>query len=247
MAITRQQGSTLKNTSTPFNSGDTIWNGTSGNDGQYDSGSTGSRRIIVLYLAAEGNSSGSPRLDVANCTYNSVAFTEVAWVGVSGTRRIVCSMAYVVAPATGSNDLVVQVTGGGGTSFILDVEVWSDVSQTTPFPENATDNRTATTPVMSLTTTVANSALLMLGGWQDGNTTATIDGVYTERTNATTGTSTTQDNGMVRGDRIVSSTGTYTEDFSLSASQTVACILAAMAEDTGGGSSSSPAAMLMGL
>lgn len=199
MAIARLQGSIVATSSTTFSQSDEIHNAS------YDSGG-GSNRALIVTLTAMGRSSESAFLS-DNVTfgvsqYGGNDLVLLDQISDTGTRRVTTSVFQLADAPTGSNTLSIFVEGDG-SSYDIGVQVWTGADLAALVNAFDTDERSATSPILSMLTDFGDVAIGMVGAWQGGDHTATIDGVYTERHNDVTGTSTTQDNGTIIGDRIV--------------------------------------------
>lgn len=108
---------------------------------------SGSSRILIVGVVAEGAHTG-----ITGVTYNGVALTKQTGVNQGSYSA---SLWYLVAPATGSNNVVVSV----GTNKYLRAGSISltGAAQSSPIDGSNTASGVTSTPSVSVTTSVANS------------------------------------------------------------------------------------------
>ncbi|MGH8634737.1 MAG: hypothetical protein ACRET7_11480, partial [Burkholderiales bacterium] len=111
---------------------------------------SGSNRLLVVGVAVR-NSGGQ---NVSGVTYNGVALTSIG-AGVTNGTIVRARLYYLVAPPTGTYNIVVTLTGGtfmaaGAASFV-------GVHQTTPIEASNGATGTSLTPSVTVTT-VSNNA-----------------------------------------------------------------------------------------
>lgn len=124
---------------------------------------SGSNRFLYVGVLT-GNAT------VSSVTYNGVAMTEIGSRTAVGSHFI--SHYYLIAPATGSNNVVVTVASS--VLIISGATSYTGVAQTSPIDASATNAETTeTTTTTNLTTTTDNCwTLLTSRGATDGNTNA---------------------------------------------------------------------------
>lgn len=113
---------------------------------------SGSNRILIVGISI---AAGIPT--VSSVTYNGVALTQIASVlGVAADRRT--ELWYLIAPATGSNNIVVTLSGAPGAFFNVGAVSYTGAKQSgQPDVSANTSNTTAvTTTSQSVTTTTNN-------------------------------------------------------------------------------------------
>jgi len=133
---------------------------------------TGASRILIVYAQITGSCSG--------VTYNAVAMTKIGSEVLDGTYGWYASFWYLVAPATGANDVV--ITGPGASTVDGICASYTGVDQVTPVDVDAEKmdvfgggDYAAT---ISVTTTNANT----MGVYFCENATSTITGFGTGQT-----------------------------------------------------------------
>lgn len=134
----------------------------------------GNNRLLIVTVV--GNRVGDGEAP-SGVTYNAVAMTNVAAASVvNGDMDI--SIWYLVAPAEGSNDIVVtwpnihNQHAIGGTSF-------NGVDQSTPIENGNTATGSSTSPSVAVTTDVRDWAVDVLG--YVSTSSATVDSSQTQR------------------------------------------------------------------
>jgi len=116
---------------------------------------TGSDRIL---LVAAFDDSGGASL-ITGVTYNSVALTKIAEVQVLDNRWV--TLWYLVAPATGSNNVV--ITASASTVIAGISGSYTGAAQTGQPDSFATNTSTASTSLTTTTTVVASDCWLVMG------------------------------------------------------------------------------------
>lgn len=136
---------------------------------------TGLNRLLVVWVSYF-DSADAP----TGATYNGVAMTAIpSSTAANGNYKI--AGFYLIAPATGPNNIVVSFSGAmsdmgaGAVSF-------TDAHQTTPLGTAVTATGTNTTPSVTVTTSageiVVDGLVIVHGG------TLTVDGSQTQRWNS---------------------------------------------------------------
>lgn len=136
---------------------------------------SGSNRLLVVWVSYF-DSADAP----TGATYNGVAMTAIpSSTAANGNYKI--AGFYLIAPATGTNNIVVSFSGAmsdmgaGAVSF-------TDADQTTPLGTAVTATGTNTTPSVTVTTSageiVVDGLVIVHGG------TLTVDGSQIQRWNS---------------------------------------------------------------
>lgn len=122
---------------------------------------TGSNRILFVCTANNGGA------NVTGVTYNGVAMTNI-WGALSNGAPSKSYLWYLIAPATGANNVVVSLSAS--VSVIAKVVSYTWASQTWQPDSNSSNWPTTTTSFTASTTTVAdNSWLIMCGMGRNAN------------------------------------------------------------------------------
>ncbi|MGB1225041.1 MAG: beta strand repeat-containing protein [Mycobacterium sp.] len=100
----------------------------------YDSGSTGSDRLIVAFVLTKEFSSAS----TTGVTYDDEDLTEAVQEATTSSGFAGCSIWYRVAPSTGTNDLVASFSESVADHYLAAV-ILDTVDQTTPLDDIASD------------------------------------------------------------------------------------------------------------
>lgn len=124
----------------------------------YSHTTSGSDRILFTFGIKTGN-------NVTGVTYNGVAMTQLA--AYQSAQSLLDYVYYIVAPATGANNIVWSASGSG--TFVTGSVSYTGVNQTTPIP-TTTNSSTATNINFShsITTTLSNSWALAFSRDSDG-------------------------------------------------------------------------------
>lgn len=144
---------------------------------------TGSNRILIVGVSTEDT--GSADKVPTGVTYNTVALTKVVSAQI-GDPSVTVSLWYLVAPATGANDIVIslpEVVGtviGGGISFTGVIQsslgVAGGVSKT---------ETSSSAPSIDVPNTKPGEVVVDVWGIKDGSVTATVGAGQTQRWNVT--------------------------------------------------------------
>lgn len=123
---------------------------------------SGSDRILVVQISIQD--SNHANLPVTSVTYNSVALTKIRHDEATGNNRT--ELWYLVAPATGTNNVVVTITGNVG-ELAAGAMTFTGVDQSSPIDANngATGNSNAASA--SLTTVSSNAWLVAVCSAED--------------------------------------------------------------------------------
>jgi len=162
----------------------------------------GDDRILIVGTSTESDTGGHTAQTVSGITYAGVALTKIRsdYITDNGTE-----LWYLVAPATGANNIVVTMTAvvdglyGAGLTF-------TGVDQSNPI-----DNHTGTTTSglsisQAITTNVADAMIVNIAQDYNSAATMTADGDQTQRFNAAT----TGDFTTAGGTRLVTTATSYT-------------------------------------
>lgn len=163
---------------------------------------SGSDRVLIVGTSTESDSSGHTAQTVSGITYAGVALNHIRsdYITDNGTE-----LWYLIAPATGANNIVVTMTAvvdglfGAGLSF-------TGVDQTNPIDNNAGTTTTGTSISQALTTNVANAMIVNIMQHYNSSAVLTPDADQTQRFN----TPTTGDNDQAGGTRLVTAATSYT-------------------------------------
>lgn len=144
----------------------------SGDTTAFDSGSTGSDRILVVGFSNYDTTSADRQ--VSTVTYGGSSLTKVTnSVADNATSNGRAEIWYLVAPATGSNNLVVTYAGANDvTNSDYFYTIFTGIDQTNPI--NTSDNHTTTGGTqdrITLTTTVDNCMLVDVNNGDAGGQT----------------------------------------------------------------------------
>ena len=123
---------------------------------------TGSDRI--LFVATAGGSGFTD--DITGVTYNTVAMTLVNKVKIPGDRYIY--LWYLIAPATGSNNVVVTTSTSGG--FVGASATSYTGAKQSGQPDANTTNTVTGNSLTGTLTTIADNCWTVLAGEQNGAT-----------------------------------------------------------------------------
>ncbi len=107
---------------------------------------TGANRLLVVTVALVGATD-----DVTGVTYNGVALTRIGFVGNAGTQACASFLYYLIAPASGANNVVISVSPGQNISGR---SVSYTGAKQTGQPDSSATNNTSTGTTLALTTTV---------------------------------------------------------------------------------------------
>lgn len=148
---------------------------------------SGSDRILLVAVFGDLITNA---YDITSVTYNSVSLTEIAHVATPSDRWV--GLYQLVAPATGSNNVVATVTGGVVAAACSS---FTGVDQLSPIDSFNTDAEEAVAAFTAFTTVVAANCWLVMGGKNNVGATSA-------------GTGTTLRQGPSSGIYIVDSNGT---------------------------------------
>lgn len=172
---------------------------------------SGDDRVLIVWALT--NSGSNP---ITGITYNGAALTKL---GSVSREAFDTEMWYLVAPDTGTHDLVLTATGT--PAFVSTATVLQGVDQTTPFPNTAkTDSSTGST--ISDSVQVDDSDSWIFAGTRTGGKYPNATGTNYDRREYNTS------NGVHIGDTNgqVGSTGSTTVSVGLNTSDTWAVFLA---------------------
>ena len=156
---------------------DAATTGTAANAGSltfsHSVGAAGTNRLLIVAVSIDNRT-------VSGVTYNGVAMTSV---GSATNGKQISHMWRLIAPATGANNVVVTLSGGGD-DIIAVATSYTGVDQTTPLGTPATATGTSTTA--SVTVTSATNELVV-DSVSSNLGTLTVDASQTQRGNAVAG------------------------------------------------------------
>jgi methionine-rich copper-binding protein CopC len=172
----------------------------------------GDDRLLLVVTSTRGDDS------VSTVTYGGSGLTLAQATGSGGSTGQRVEVWYMVAPATGANDVVVTYSGSVNPDVISAMS-YTGVDQTNPIGATNGAFGVSTGPSVSLTSTVADA--LIVGGVSSrgGDTDPYTPGTgTTERYDTATGTHNSSDDGATGGEESAATTGSYTFDFTQSVS-----------------------------
>lgn len=172
---------------------------------------TGSNRILFVFVNIT-----SPSTTISGVTYNTVALTHITdSVGSPGTNAL--SSWYLVAPATGANNIVVSLTGSNNLAVMS--SSYTGAKQSAQ-PDNSTTNEG--TGVSSLTTsliTVADNSWTVLSVAQNLGQPSAGTGSTQRLSSATT------DNGLYDSNAAITPAGSTSMAVSLGGSRNITAMM----------------------
>jgi murein DD-endopeptidase MepM/ murein hydrolase activator NlpD len=136
---------------------------------------TQSNRLLVVSVATYN--SGVAAASVNSITYNGTALSPVPNAQRSAPNKIREELWYLVAPASGANTIVVNLSGSG-TGVTAESETFYEVDQNNPFGTAATNNGTSSAASVSVTNVTANQ--LVIEGMASSGTTESVSGGQTQ-------------------------------------------------------------------
>jgi hypothetical protein len=124
-------------------------------DDQYGAGNVGNsltwshtvsgRNRILIVGVSINNTAGQTVLNPGGVTYAGVALTQI---GVGSRTNAHVEMWYLIAPSTGTNNVVVTLSGGATARFVVGAVSFTNVDQTSPLGTfQSANNSTATASV----------------------------------------------------------------------------------------------------
>ena len=116
---------------------------------------SGSDRILLVFT---NNEAGAD--DITGVTYNGVALTQLG-TGVIRSGSVTLRTWYLIAPATGANNIVVSRSTSADTWCL--VVSYTGVSQT-GFPDASATFQDSTSPMTGTLTTIADNAIAVMVG-----------------------------------------------------------------------------------
>lgn len=134
---------------------------------------SGSNRLLIVAVGTVNSGTGSA--DITSVTYNSVGLTQANTTGASTDRA---SIFYLIAPDTGTHDIVVTPTGGADGVQVAAYSI-QGADQTTPIDASnqATDDPIVddgTTSHQNLTVTSVTADALLISAFQYEDTTRAV-------------------------------------------------------------------------
>lgn len=106
------------------------------------------QRLLLVGISVEDTATADP----SSVTYNSISMTKLS---SSTNGNTYSAIYYLVAPATGANDVVVTFSSTMD-SVIVGAASWSNVDQTTPLGTVATNTGSGANPSISVTAAVGD-------------------------------------------------------------------------------------------
>lgn len=174
---------------------------------------TDSNRVLIVATSTEADT-GHTAQTVSGITYGGVALTKVRTDYITGDTDNGSELWYLIAPATGANNVVVTMTSAVDGLFGAAM-TFSGVDQTNPI-DNHTGTNTANTAnpsiTVNITTNVDNAMVVNICHATGSATTLTADVNQTQRFNAAT----TGDFKSAGGTRLATTAGSYTTTWSAS-------------------------------
>ncbi|MBX7207515.1 MAG: putative Ig domain-containing protein [Verrucomicrobiaceae bacterium] len=127
----------------------------------YDSGSTGSNRILMVGISYRDNNSQT----VSSVTYNGVALTQVGTSNIaSGTPDGRMYIYRLLSPATGAHALVVNWSAALTQGSVIGAVTYAGVDQTTPTGTFVANSSKTGTPTVTITSGTGKLAFGVCGG-----------------------------------------------------------------------------------
>ena len=141
---------------------------------------SGSNRLLTVGVCVRNGAAA-----VSGVTYNGVALTQYATVTRGGTQKL--DIWRLIAPATGSNDVV--VTMAAESPFSVGIVSYTGVDQTTPLGTSANATGAGGTPTVDVASGATELVLDFVCQSDDGTTipAMTAGAGQTERVDFTTG------------------------------------------------------------
>ncbi|KKM07793.1 hypothetical protein LCGC14_1730330, partial [marine sediment metagenome] len=138
-------------------------------------------RVIIVGIATENTTSEAAGIPTG-VTYNSVAMTKLGDSTFASTNSHAVSLWYLVAAATGANDIVASFSASMGD---INLAAWSynGVDQTNPMGTMVTDGTTGTNPSILVAGAVGDGAVCYINWEFDAADTITVGSNQTEDDN----------------------------------------------------------------
>jgi len=150
---------------------------------------SGSNRILIVGVSIN-NSAGQTVLNPGGVTYAGSPLTRIG-VGSRANARV--EMWYLVAPATGTNNVVVTLSAGATARFVVGAVSFTNVNQTSPLGTfQSANNNTATASVT--VTSVPGELVVGVLAKRNSNEGATVGAGQTEYWNRVTSNATATNN-----------------------------------------------------
>lgn len=180
----------------------------------------GSNRLLIVAVTTDNTRS------VSGITYNGTALTNIdVQTNVGATRRV--EMWGLIAPATGTNSIVVTLSGVPGSFASATSASYTGVKQTGLPDAKAKSNANGTSTFSQALTTVANSCWLVEASSAAG-VTATASAGTTERVTVNSKESMILDSNGAK----TLGTASYTQTFTTNTNTDTAMIIASIAPAT---------------
>lgn len=117
----------------------------------------GSNRLLTVMVMLQR--SGAATSTISGVTYNGVAMTQ-ATQEHTYSNTILTAVYYLIAPATGANNVVVTLSSAVTTDIVVGSVSLTGVAQTTPLNGTFATGNFSSPATSTLTTTQANSWLI---------------------------------------------------------------------------------------
>ena len=136
---------------------------------------TGSNNVLIANTSTFTD-------DVTDCDYAGVNLTDTA-AKINGVDAVLngVDLRYLIAPATGTNNLVTTDNGSG--SLAVAVANYTGAKQTSPIDSTSTASETSASSITGTTTVVASGCWLVMGGAAVVSDMAAGSGTTTRQTN----------------------------------------------------------------
>lgn len=116
-------------------------------------------------------------------TYNSVSMSQIANAGPGPSSQSRMFVFELVAPATGANNLVFTMSGGGNGRSGVIIRSYTGVNQSTPTGTVVTNTGDTGTPTVTVSSATDELVTDLMAIWS--NTTMTVGADQTQRVNGT--------------------------------------------------------------
>ncbi len=200
-----------------FDAASAVENQSAGTTATLSHTTSGSNRILIV--ACHQTSVGAN--SVTGVTYNGVSMTKIGATVTIQASNAYMTLWYLVAPATGANNIV--VTKGSGDNTSVAAVSYTGAKQTGQPEVNGTDTGSGTAPTRAMTPSTNNAMLLMAVGGDGTGGTATESTNWTRRANNYT-------KGSI-GEKLVATPASTTQTVTFNASQNWGVIQISLAEN----------------
>ncbi len=121
---------------------------------------SGSNRLMIVGVSAQ-----QPGASITSMTYNGTSLTKLVRVTNASQTRV--EIWYLVAPAVGTFNVVVN--NSGGENAIIGVQTYSGVDQTTPFGTYVSASSISGTTATVNASSASGELVYGVVGWNNGN------------------------------------------------------------------------------